>query len=464
MKRHLLTISHITPHVGGGVGSVIKDFISLSSSFNIEHNLFCLDKSQTNFCEILVNGIKLESLSYQSDSYFIELLRESDVILIHYWNHPLLAKFLACALLPPCRLLVWCHNSGLQEPHIIPKYLVRMAHKVIFTSNCSMKAPNLQNEIRSWPSRFGVVHSTHDLNPFYNVGKNRRPSKSLSKLLYVGTVSKSKMHSDSAYIFSLLSKSGFEICVTGGPDHLALQQEVFSLGGHIEVCGHNKSVLQFYQDADLFIYPLRPDHYGTGEQVILEAMASGLPVIAFSNPAELEIILSGKTGILVSSSHDFLNAIHSISMDVNFYKSMSTNAMKRASYKFDSNIMVKKLLGHVKEVMVFEKLTLLRNDATLKNVFDIFIMNTFFDEEFCINYQKINGEEINSEKVSQVFSKIRSQLISADMAYLWTAKTKSSPFHYLSYFPDDRELRFFTEMISDELSNMALFSKSASKS
>ncbi|HHQ4531565.1 TPA: hypothetical protein ACSP8B_000558, partial [Aeromonas veronii] len=65
---------------------------------------------------------------------------------------------------------------------------------------------------------------------------------------------------------------------------------------------------------------------------------------------------------------------------------------------------------------------------------------------------------------SQVFSKIRSQLISADMAYLWTAKTKSSPFHYLSYFPDDRELRFFTEMISDELSNMALFSKSASKS
>lgn len=454
MDSNRLKISHITPHVGGGVGSVIKDFISSSSLFDIEHNLFCLDKSETNFCEIIVNGIKLDSLSYQSDSFFTELLCDSDVILIHYWNHPLLAKFLAGTSLPACRLLVWCHNSGLQEPHIIPQYLVRMANKIIFTSNCSMNAPNLQHYIKLWPSRFCVVHSTHDLAPFYSVGLNRVPSEKLNKLLYVGTVSRSKMHSDSANIFASLSKSGFEICVTGGPEHLALQNEVLSLGGHIEVVGFTKSVLPFYQNADFFIYPLRPDHYGTGEQVILEAMAAGLPVIAFNNPAELEIILSGKTGILVSSSHDFMNAIYKSCVDTDGYKSMSANGIKRAKNKFDSNIMAKKILSHVKEVMAIRKSIPeipMVGSTILLDIFDIFVLNSFFDEALLINPHKINRE-----RVVQIFSKIKDQLNTTELAYIWTAKTKSSPFHYLDYFPTNEELQLFTEMINNEVSDMSV--------
>jgi glycosyltransferase involved in cell wall biosynthesis len=40
-------------------------------------------------------------------------------------------------------------------------------------------------------------------------------------------------------------------------------------------------------------------------QVILEAMAAGLPVIASDQPAHRDVILNGKTGWLVSSRHEF---------------------------------------------------------------------------------------------------------------------------------------------------------------
>lgn len=436
------------------MGAVIKDFISLSSLFDIEHNLFCLDKSETNFGDMPVNGIKLESLSSQSNIFFTELLHDSDVILIHYWNHPLLAKFLASTALPACRLLVWCHNSGLQEPHIIPQYLVRMANKVVFTSNCSVNAPNLQTDIKSQSARFGVIHSTHDLNPFYEVGLTRVPSEQLNKLLYVGTVSKSKMHSDSASMLASLSKSGFKICVAGGPDHLALQHEVLSLGGEIEIVGFTKSLLPFYKNADFFIYPLRSDHYGTGEQVMLEAMAAGLPIIAFNNPAELEIVSSGKTGILVSSCDDFINTIKNVSVDKNVYQGMSTEAIKRVSRQFDANVMAEKLLAHVKNVMDIAKVVPARpieNNSVSLNMFDIFVLNSFFDETLLISLHKAK-----CERVIQIFSKIKGQLNNANAASVWTAKTKSSPFHYLNYFPANEELRYLTEMINNEVSNINL--------
>ncbi len=44
-------------------------------------------------------------------------------------------------------------------------------------------------------------------------------------------------------------------------------------------------------------------------QVILEAMASGLPVIASDQPAHRDVILNGKTGWLVSSRHQFQESL-----------------------------------------------------------------------------------------------------------------------------------------------------------
>lgn len=87
----------------------------------------------------------------------------------------------------------------------------------------------------------------------------------------------------------------------------------------------------------------------------------------------------------------------------------------------------------------------------LLDIFDIFVLNSFFDEALLINPHKINRE-----RVVQIFSKIKDLLNTTELAYIWTAKTKSSPFHYLDYFPTNEELQLFTEMINNEVSDMSV--------
>ena len=160
----------------------------------------------------------------------------------------------------------------------------------MFTSQSSVHSPNFESMSHELGNLPLVVPTVRDLQAYIGVGANRSFRSSNLKLLYVGSVTRSKMHPDASVIFAELSKRGCQIKIIGGPDHDQFAAEVESLGGNVEVFGQVDNVLEFYRSSDLFLYPLRSDHYGTGEQVILEALASGLPVVAFNNPAEAAIL------------------------------------------------------------------------------------------------------------------------------------------------------------------------------
>jgi len=43
----------------------------------------------------------------------------------------------------------------------------------------------------------------------------------------------------------------------------------------IEFCGETAEPAAALSDADIFFYPLQPDHYGTAENALIEAMSLG---------------------------------------------------------------------------------------------------------------------------------------------------------------------------------------------
>ena len=87
MGKKLLKIAHITPHLGGGVGTVIQKIFSESYEWGLENSLFCLDKCNSNFTEISKVRIKRQAVFKDNFAELSRVFINFDIILL-YWNHP----------------------------------------------------------------------------------------------------------------------------------------------------------------------------------------------------------------------------------------------------------------------------------------------------------------------------------------------------------------------------------------
>jgi glycosyltransferase involved in cell wall biosynthesis/predicted metal-dependent phosphoesterase TrpH len=83
----------------------------------------------------------------------------------------------------------------------------------------------------------------------------------------------------------------------GGPEEQTLRDR---LGEHATFLGwqHGQELARVYASADAFLFASRTDTFG---QVLLEAQASGLPVVAVAEGGPVSLIESGETGILVAA-------------------------------------------------------------------------------------------------------------------------------------------------------------------
>lgn len=377
-----LAVCHLAAHIGGGVGSVLGDFFKSSAAKAANHHLMCFDSCTNNFPNLSGVISKVDSLFPVTPDLKLLFEEAFDVVVLHYWNHPLTAAVLVQGL-PNGRFLIWNHNSGFAEPHVIPSYLINGEHPVCFSSRCSIHSKSVAVANPRPESKLHIIHSTRNLADFQQVGGERSRRKRDRRLIYVGTVSDSKLHTEAPSLFAALSRQGFEITVVGGPYAAQLASEVKLRGGTCIAVGHVDDPLPYFKDSDIFVYPLRPDHYGTGEQVMLEALASGLPIVAFNNPAEAAIVDHGISGLLANSTEEFLTHVFEIGNDDLLYETLSQGAVRAAESRFDYAKMSQSLMNVIESTANNQKSSL-----TAQIEFDgadvglaAFALNSFFDPQ-----------------------------------------------------------------------------------
>ncbi len=107
--------------------------------------------------------------------------------------------------------------------------------------------------------------------------------------LYVGRVSREK----NIEAFLTAALPGTKVVVGDGP-HLHALAVRFP---HVRFAGRQTgdSLARYYATADVFVFPSRTDTFGL---VMLEAMASGLPVAAYPVTGPIDIVEDGVSGAL----------------------------------------------------------------------------------------------------------------------------------------------------------------------
>lgn len=82
-----------------------------------------------------------------------------------------------------------------------------------------------------------------------------------------------------------------------------------------------------YASADIFAFPSLVD---AGPMVILEAMASGLPVVVFNQGGAPDGVIHGETGFVARDVPDFAACLDKLIQDIQLRLAMGTNARKHA--------------------------------------------------------------------------------------------------------------------------------------
>ncbi|MDE3134734.1 MAG: glycosyltransferase, partial [Acidobacteriota bacterium] len=151
------------------------------------------------------------------------------------------------------------------------------------------------------------------------------------KLLYVGRLTREKGLELLADAFELAHERDPRLHLVlagGGPEEEALRAR---LGEHASFLGwqYGAELARTYASADAFLFASRTDTFG---QVLLEAQASGLPVVAVAEGGPTSLIEAGETGLLVPADADALaHAVHEIVENPLLAERLRRNALQAVS-------------------------------------------------------------------------------------------------------------------------------------
>jgi glycosyltransferase involved in cell wall biosynthesis len=124
------------------------------------------------------------------------------------------------------------------------------------------------------------------------------------KLLYVGRVSKEKNLETLTAAFRRLVPTRPDLClvvVGDGPYREEMEASLAGLPAYFTGTLNGEDLARAYASCDLFVFPSKTDTFG---RVVLEAQASGLPVIVSDEGGPRDAMVDQQTGVVVSGLND----------------------------------------------------------------------------------------------------------------------------------------------------------------
>ena len=400
-----IKILHITPHLGGGVGHVVLNWLQSDDKNN--HIIATLDhasEESINICK--KHNIELFQAVPTSD--IINKINEVDVVIIHFWNHPLLYDFLIRNTLPPCGLIIWSHISGREPPNIFTDKILKYPNKFIFTSPISFDFVENKEKYEYILSTGGINHILGLKNIEHN-GFN---------LGYIGTVDYAKMHPDYIKVHKKIEADRF--IIVGGDNEKEISKNTDS---RFEFIGKVEDIKPYLSQMDVFAYLLNPKHFGTAEQVLQEAMAAGVVPVVLNNPCEASLVKHDKTGFVAKNINEYIKYIELLKSDETTRKRLSDNARIYAKETFSIDNLINKW-----NQVIDDSLTLHKTEKFWKTEkiditsYDVFLESlgehgNIFETNDDIQIKKILKEDN------------------------WSSNSKGTPKQYLFFFNNDEKLK-----------------------
>ncbi|MBJ6727753.1 glycosyltransferase family 4 protein [Geomesophilobacter sediminis] len=420
-----VTVLHLTAHLGGGVGKALSGVVGGAFSGAFRHRVVCLERPEKPLFVDRTLAAGGAVIVEPDPATLAAEVAAADVVQLEWWNHPATIAALCRAALPPMRLLVWCHVSGLHTP-VIPSGLLENAERFLFTSPCSYEAEAVARLHPAQRERLGVVHSCGGFDGFPEPARRQVAGMRAG---YLGSLNFAKLHPDYVNFLKKVRIPGFTVRLVGDTlnrEILERQCELAGRPGMLQFAGYTPDVVGALADIDTLVYLLNPEHYGTTENALLEAMAMGIVPVVLDNPAERHLVEDRKTGLVVRTPEELADALQWLWEHPEARREMGEQAAASVRTRFAVPRMVELLEGHYRAVLEQPK-----REIAFPAIFGADPAQWFLS---CQAHPEIFT---GAAPVPSPFS--RHGLVE---------KTKGSVFHFQQHFPENERLRRWAETVA----------------
>lgn len=308
----IVKILHITTHMGGGAGKAIAGLLShCARQKDIEQKLLVLETPEKPKYVQSLEQDRLEII--MGESYDLNFLAEwADVIVVSWWDHPLMSRLFMDLSEIKCRLALWTHINGCSYPYL-PFVFANLPDMLFVTTRFTLDNPlwsmTEREEVRK---KSQLISGMGDFAPKDITPKKDYQVHGKFTVGYVGTLNYAKLHKEYlVWCQAAINKIPNIHFLIVGDQEENLRNEVCEMGlsNYFSFTGYVDNVYEQYHQMDVMGYLLNEDNYGTTENVILEAMAVGLPVITCKNAPESYILQDDFNGYLVNKPEEYAECL-----------------------------------------------------------------------------------------------------------------------------------------------------------
>lgn len=446
-----MKILHLIPRlVGGGPERSIFTIAAKSAELGVTHHrtLVVLDVPVTPRQLIAARKLNIGVVIRPDIEELRQLVAETDVLEIDYWNHPLLTGLLRQIELPPARIVVWSRILGTAPPQVLTASLGRYTDHLVLTSEMSRHSAAAIAAAEAGKP-VDVIFGIADMSRLD--GFTRRPHDGCV-FGYLGTVNDAKMHPRFAEMASAARHPAVRFVVFGGgggEETLRQRLTALGLGGRAAVLGHTEDIRSAFQQMDVFGYPLTEHTYATSEKALQEAMWVGIPPVVFDYGGVRLLVEHEHTGLVVATEAEYVAAIDRLAGDSALRERLGKNARSFARARFDPQVWTRKTIDMLERVAARPKMKRDKLDGEVSCNAKGFIASLGdCAGAFAVSY----GSDATGSHDAALEAADRT--IAAANTLL--ARGEGGVVHYRKEAPDDPHLRLWSGLIAEAAGQFAL--------
>lgn len=355
-----MIITHLTAHLGAGAGKAIVGISGLLKEIDpsmIIYIILCERPVKMQAIELAVQrGINVHI--QPSDEMLLDLCTNSDFVVINWWAHPGMYPVLNKLNGMNGRFILWNHFNGCIYPRIHADFCTAFL-RTLFTCEYSLENDEWTEQQRNWVMKHSdVIYGLGDFEPeTWNCKETYRVENECI-VGYLGTIDYNKLNVHWLNACEEISRRRPDVrFVLFGDISERVRTDICNsvIADKVDYRGYTNNSNEALLEMDILGYPLNVITSGTTENVLLEAMASGVPCVVLDQGTEKHIIENKVSGLCSADMADYVDDMIELIDSQSKREYLGRYARQSVINRFNGQANVKHLLNILNRLYLLPK-------------------------------------------------------------------------------------------------------------